>query len=58
MNTDTVNIRDNVTVDVLLKYLTEILAMPVQTLRYKRYEKFRKIGSFLEPSSQEGHLFS
>ena len=42
----------------LLKYLTELSALPVQTLRDKRYEKFRRIGSFLEPSTQEGQLIS
>ena len=42
----------------LLKYLMELSALPVQTLRDKRYEKFRRIGSFLEPSSQEGQLIS
>ena len=42
----------------LLKYLHELLELPVQTLRDKRYEKFRRIGSFLEPSTQEGQLIS
>ena len=42
----------------LLKYLMELSALPVQTLRDKRYEKFRRIGRFLEPSTQEGQLIS
>ena len=44
--------------NALLKYLIELLELPVQTLREKRYEKFRKIGSFLEPSAQEGQMIS
>ena len=42
MNTDTVNIRDNVTVDVLLKYLRRLKNLPEQTDRVFVTDKMNK----------------
>ena len=36
--------------EALQKYLDELLALPIDELRSKRYEKFRSIGRFIEPT--------
>ncbi len=40
----------------ILRHLGELMKLDVKKLRENRYKKFRKIGSFLEPNSQEGQL--
>ena len=40
----------------ILKHLNELSKLSVNNLRDFRYKKFRKIGSFLEPSTHEGQL--